>query len=110
MKKYRLLLFLTVLAISASAQESKYDTAAIYLLDHMSSIIGDLSSCTYTLHTSSDDLSKEGLGMVTNFGTHDVMLQGPDKIQVHSYGDKGHHGFWYNGEQFAFYVYNLYYL
>jgi hypothetical protein len=106
MKKYLLFPLLLFLTTNVEAQESKYDTTAIYILDHMSSIIGDLSSCTYTLHTSSDDLSKEGLGLITNFSTHEVMLQGPNKIQVNSNGDKGHRGFWYNGEQFAFYSYD----
>ena len=105
MNKYWLLLFLSIFAFNVDAQESKYDTAAIYILDHMSSIIGDLNACTYTLKASSDELSKEGMGLITNFSTSQVMLKGPNKMQVNHKGDKGHRGFWYNGERFAFYIY-----
>ena len=106
MKKHPLLLFILIWSLSASAQETKYDTAAIFILDHMSDVIGDLSSCSYTLRTSVDDLSSEGLGLVTHFSTHEVMLEGPNKMQVNSNGDKGHRGYWYNGEQLAFYSYD----
>ncbi len=106
MKKNPLLFFLLSLSLYTNAQVSKYDTVAIFILDHMSAVIGDLSSCSYTLQTTTDDLSDDGSGLVTHFGTHDVMLTGPDKMQVNSTGDKGHRGYWYNGKQLAFYSYD----
>jgi hypothetical protein len=71
----------------------------------MGSVIGDLSSCSYTLHSSNDQIDVE-LGLVKHFTTHQVYMVGPDKMLVDSHGNKGHQGFWYNGKQLAYYSYS----
>lgn len=101
------ILFILVITLSLQlyAQDSKYDTTAILILDKMSSVIGDLSSCSYILNTSNDQIDVE-LGLVKQFTTHQVHMVGPDKMLVDSRGEKGHRGFWYNGEQLAYYSYS----
>ena len=93
-----------VLSIQVFAQESKYDSTAILLLDRMSEVIGDLGSCSFTLSTSNDLIDVE-LGLIKQMDFHKVYLVGPDKMLVDSRGDKGHRGFWYDGEQLAYYSY-----
>ena len=97
--------FLLMLTFNLYAQESRFDTTAILILDKMSSVIGDLSSCNYTLNTSNDQIDVE-LGLVKQFTTHRVYMVGPDKMLVDSRGEKGHRGFWYNGEMLAYYSYS----
>ncbi len=106
MKNKLPLCLLFLLPLSTSAQTGTYDTVAIFILDHMSDVVGDLGACSYTLHTSTDVLSDKGLGLITKTAVHDVKMVGPDKMQINSVGDKGHRGYWYNGEQMAYYFYD----
>ena len=71
----------------------------------MSDVIGDLSSVSFTLNTSYD-VYNEDLGLVKHSNNHIVKMQGPDKLQITSNGDKGHRGFWYNGEKLFYYSYD----
>ena len=99
------LIFLLALPLQLFAQESRYDTTAIMILDRMSSMIGDLNSCSYALNTSHDVIDVE-LGLIKYFDVHQVYMVGPDKMLIDSHGNKGHRGFWYNGKQLAYYSYN----
>jgi len=102
----KILFFLIIsLPLQLFAQESRIDTTAIMLLDRMSSMIGDLNSCSYTLNTSNDVIDVE-LGLIKYFDIHQVYMVGPDKMLVDSHGNKGHRGFWYNGKQLAYYSYS----
>ena len=94
----KLLFFLIFLGLVASvrSQEKSYDTLAIVVLDHMSAIIGDLSSCRFRLSAESD-VNDPGLGPVTGHEVSNVWLSGPDKMLIETWGDKGHRGYWYNG-------------
>ena len=93
------------LCFHAKAQEQKYDSTAIAILDHMSNIIGDLSSCSFTLHTS-NDMPDNDAGLATNFDVSDIFFSGPDKLLVNSRGEKGHRGYWYDGQQVFYYSYD----
>lgn len=104
MKKMFFILLLTI-SLQIFAQESRFDSTAILILDKMGTIIGDLNSCSFTLNTSSDQIDVE-LGLVKQFKAHQVYMVGPDKMLVDSHGEKGHRGFWYNGEQLAYYSYS----
>lgn len=99
------LIFLLYLSVQLYAQESIYDTTALMILDRMSSMIGDLKSCSYTLHTSYDVIDVE-LGLIKYFNVNQVYMVGPDKMLIDSRGNKGHRGFWYNGKQLAYYSYS----
>ena len=100
-----MILFFLLISISISAQESRYNSAAILLLDRMSDVIGDLQSCSFTLNTAHDVEDVE-LGLIKNLDLHNVYLVGPDKMLIDSRGEKGHRGFWYNGKQLAYYSYS----
>ena len=97
MKKLLVCLLFLGLFTTARSQEKSYDTLAIVILDHMSAILGDLHSCRFSLAAESD-LADPGLGVVTNHETSDISFDGPDKMQMHIMGDKGHRGYWYNGK------------
>jgi hypothetical protein len=97
-------IFLLILSLQLYAQESRFDSTAILILDKMSSVIGDLNSCSFTLNTSNDQIDVE-LGLIKQFTAHQIYLVGPDKMLIDSHGEKGHRGFWYNGKQLAYHSY-----
>lgn len=103
MNKILFILIIT-LPLHLYAQESRYDSSAILLLDKMSAVIGDLQSCSLTVNTSNDVIDVE-FGLIKHFSVHQVYFSGPDKMLVDSQGEKGHRGFWYNGNQLAYYSY-----
>ena len=105
MKKVIIGFCLSFLILNIYAQDKRVDTVAVMIIDRMASVVGDLASCSFTLKTSFDVTDQE-LGMVKHTGTSDVYMVGPDKMLVHSYGDKGHRGFWYNGAQFVYYSFD----
>lgn len=100
----KLLFFLAILGLTAPArsQEKSYDTMAIVVLDHMSAIIGDLTSCRFRL-AAEHDVSDPDCERVTNHEYSEVWFSGPGKMLVETWGDKGHRGFWYNGRTLTWY-------
>ena len=97
------LIFLGLFA-SAHSQEKSYDTMAIVILNHMSAIVGDLSSCRFRLNVETD-LSDPILGVITSHEVSDVSFNGPDKLLMDLLSDKGHQGYWYNGSTLTWYSY-----
>ena len=97
------LLLLTPFCVFSQATK-KIDSVALLILDRMSDVIGDLSSCSYNLSTSEDILDSEH-GLEKQFAEHEVFMVGPDKMLVQSRGSKYHKGYWYNGKVIAFYSY-----
>ncbi len=87
------------------AQTVKQDTIAIMILDRMSSVVGDLTSVHFKIETRQDEAETDA-GIISHFGESDVYFSGADKMLVLSHGDKGHRGYWYNGEQLAYYSFN----
>ncbi len=114
MKKtiFSLAVLLLPVMIFAQNQEADIDPVAVLILDRMSEVIGELGSCSYTLNTSQDMqdntffLPEQGLGLVKHFTDNEVYMVGPDKMMVNTNGDKGHQGYWYNGEVLAYYSYD----
>jgi len=78
------------------------DSAAILVLDHMSDMIGSLSSVSYSLSVT-HDVQDPDYGTIARFATHQVYMTGPDRMHVNSLSDKGHRGYWYNGNQVLYY-------
>lgn len=95
------LIFMAI-SVGTTAQTFRKDTSAIIILDRMSDLIGDFKSCSFTLHSSEDIIDVE-LGLVKHFGVQQVYLVGPDKMLIHSNSNKGHRGFWYNGDSLVYY-------
>ncbi|AGA79481.1 DUF2092 domain-containing protein [Echinicola vietnamensis] len=104
MRKLLLVICLT-LPLSSYAQERKIDSVAVFILDHMSAVIGDMKSCSYNLSTSNDIPAAE-ISYSKEYTENEVFMQGPDKMLVHQKGQHGHRGFFYNGEFFTHYSYS----
>lgn len=102
--KFFLCLFL-VLPVLGHAQEKKVDSVAVFLLDHMSQVIGELESCSYRL-SSSVDVEAAEIAFERQFNESEVFMQGPDKMLVHSVGHHGHRGFYYDGALFTYYSFH----
>jgi len=101
MKKILSLLLLMPLCLLLKAQQKDYDTVAIMILDRMSDVIGDLSSCSYVLQTTTD--RTDAGSTITEYGKNEVYMAGPDKMLVDAYGEKGHRGYYYNGSKMSYY-------
>jgi len=101
-KKLLLFVFIGAMNIKAIGQAPKIDTVAVSILDRMSAIIGDLSSCSVTIKSNYDINSRE-LGLVKHSNEHELYLHGPNKLLVKSEGDKGSHILSYNGKTLTYY-------
>lgn len=98
------LLFL--LTLSGYAQTSKnVDPIAISLIDKMGAVIGGLEACSFDLLSSHDTKNSDGL-WERSFDASEVFFSGPDKMAIHSTGNSGNEGYWYNGEQITWYSYD----
>ena len=98
------IVFLVLTALNTQAQKAKYDTVATIILDRMSDIIGELTSCSFKLNASYDTPDK-GFGLIKRFNEHEVYMAGPNKMLVNTRGEKGHRGYWYNGIQLVYFNY-----
>ncbi len=101
-KKLFFIVIISAMAGQSKAQAPKIDTVAVSILDHMSAIVGDLSSCTVTIKSNYDVHSKT-LGLVKHSDEEKLYLHGPDKLLVTSEGDKGSREFFYNGKTLSYY-------
>ena len=105
MKRVFLFSFSMLVYTCAFAQETKYDPTAILILDRMSDVIGDLTSCSYKTTSSHDELDAQ-YGMIKRIVNGEVYMVAPDKMAVNFWGPHGHSQCWYNGRQFAFFDYD----
>lgn len=101
-KKLLLFVFVVAITLKANAQAPKIDTVAVSILDRMSAMIGDLSSCSVNIKSNYDVNSRE-LGLVKHSNDHELYLHGPNKLLVRSDGDKGSHILLYNGNTLTYY-------
>jgi hypothetical protein len=92
-------------SLATRAQAPRIDTAAVMILNRMADVIGSLNSCSFTLKVSFDVADPE-FGLVKHMDKDEVYFSGPDKMMIHAYGDKGHRGFWYNGNRLAYYSFD----
>lgn len=103
MKKHILLLALLLsYFVSPSQNDKKMDSTAIFILDRMSTIIGDLTSVTFDLNTSIDNYD-DSKNIVKHYLKSTVSFSGPDKLLTKTEGTKGKYGFWYDGEYLTYY-------
>ncbi len=104
-KKLLFIIIIAALACQTKAQSPKIDTVAVSILDHMSAVIGDLSSCSVTIHANYDIHSKV-LGLVKHSDEEKLYMRGPDKLLVTTEGDKGSREFFYNGKTLSYYSFD----
>ena len=83
-------------------QVRRIDTVAVAILDKMSAVIGDLSSCSVTIKSNYDITSKE-LGLIKHSDEQQLFLHGPDKMLVKSDGDRGSRDFYFDGTKLSYY-------
>jgi len=83
-------------------QIRRIDTVAVAILDKMSAVIGDLSSCSVTIKSNYDVTSKH-LGLIKHSDEEQLFLHGPDKLLVKSDGDHGSRDFYFDGARFSYY-------
>jgi hypothetical protein len=103
MNKRFIVCIIVCMAISqVKAQSAKIDTVAISILDHMSAVIGDLSSCSVKVN-SFYDIPSQHFGLVKHSEEQEVYMHGPDKLLIKSEGDKGSRDFYYNGKTLSYY-------
>jgi len=101
-KKLFLIIFICGFTTHIKAQSSTIDTIAISILDNMSAMIGDLTSCSVTVNANYDVHNQE-LGLVKRSNESQVFLQGPDKLLIRSEGDKGTRDFYYADNILTYY-------
>lgn len=109
MKKIFLFLILFNVLRPAISKTDSVDVYAVVLLDRMSDVIGELSSCSFNLKTSVDKIDPT-LGLIKEYALHHVHAVGPDKLHVQTKGAKNNHAYWYNGDILMYYsvAYNHY--
>jgi len=101
-KKLFLIIIICVLTTQLQAQSSNIDTVAISILDNMSVMIGEMTSCSVTVNANYDVHNQE-LGLIKRSNESQVYLEGPDKLLIRSEGDKGSRAFYYNGKTLIYY-------
>jgi hypothetical protein len=101
-KNFLLTMFLLLAGFQIWAQQARVDTVAVSILDRMSAMIGELGSCSVTVKSNYDVVSRE-LGLVKHSDEQQLFLQGPDKLLVKSEGDKGSRDLYYNGKTLTYY-------
>jgi len=104
-KKLFLVLIISSVAAQLQAQPLKIDTVAVSILDRMSAIIGELSSCSVTINTNYDVNSRE-LGLIKHSDEQQLFIHGANKLMVRTEGDKGSRTFSYNGQKLTYYSYD----
>lgn len=101
MRKIIIFLLLFLPALAVKAQEKNYDTVALVILDRMSDVIGELSSCSYVLDVGTD--RQDSTLTITSYSREEVSMVGPNKMFVNARGTKGHRAFFYNGSKLTYY-------
>lgn len=104
--KYISFCLMVTLALSGFSQTSKnIDPVAISLIDKMGAVIGGLEACSYDLEVVHDSKNLDGL-WERSFDKHEVFFRGPDRMAIHSKGNRGNSGYWYNGELLTWYSFD----
>jgi hypothetical protein len=89
-------------ALQTHAQSRRIDSVAVSILDHMSSMIGELGSCSLTVKSNYDIVSRD-LGLVKHTDDEQLYLHGPNKLLVRAEGDKGTRYLSYNGKTLTYF-------
>jgi hypothetical protein len=91
--------------LGLSGQDQDIDPVAVQILDRMSDVIGELTSCSFKLATEVD-AENYPYGLIKEYDYHEVHFLGPDKMLTNSRGHNGHRGYWYNGSNVTYYSYD----
>ncbi len=103
MKNTFLLLYFLLFTVFAFSQVTKdHDSTAIFVLDKMADIIGDLESVSFDLNNSIDRINTEN-NIEKHYSKCSVSFSGPNKLMAKIQGTDGNKGFWYDGEYLSYY-------
>ena len=86
----------------ASVPVRRIDTVAVAILDRMSKVIGELSSCSFTIKANYD-ISSKNLGLIKHSDEEQLFLHGPDKLLWKTDGDRGSRDFYFDGKMLSYY-------
>jgi hypothetical protein len=86
-------------------EDKKIDSTAIFILDKMSNVIGDLESVTFDLKNSTDKFDTDA-NIIKQFSTSTITFSGPDKLTVNTQGTEGRSGYYYDGSYLSYYNYD----
>lgn len=102
MKKFLIISFVLFSTLAFGQEMVKVDSAAVNLINKMSTVIGELTSISFDLVTANDKMNdlREN---ERHFDTHQIQMVGPDKLAIHSRGDSSNKAAWYNGELLIYY-------
>ncbi|WP_162919935.1 DUF2092 domain-containing protein [Hanstruepera ponticola] len=103
MKTHLSLLFFLIFSVNSFSQINKdHDSTAIFILDKMADVIGDLQSVTFELDNSTDQFDSNN-NIEKQYSTSTISFSGPNKLRVKIEGTNGTKGFWYDGSYLSFY-------
>jgi hypothetical protein len=92
-----------MISFSGYTQEVKdIDSTAIFLIDKMADVIGDLESVSFNLNNSTDELDADK-NIEKRFSTSNISFSGSDKLSVRTEGTKGKKGYSYDGSFLSYY-------
>lgn len=101
--KFLIFLFSGVFAAGQlQAQTRRIDTVAVAILDKMSAMIGELSSCSVDIRSNYDISSKE-LGLIKHSDEQQLFIHGPNQLLLKSEGDQGSRDFYFDGKTLTYY-------
>lgn len=101
-KQFSLLLFLFFSFITFSQTTKDHDSTAIFILDKMADVIGDLESVTLEMNSSKDEFNINN-ELIKQYSTSKISFSGPNKLMARSLGTDGDKGFWYDGAYLSYY-------
>jgi len=103
MKSTFIAFILLLLSLSGYSQETKqHDSTAIFILDKMADVIGNLESVSFELNNSNDKFNSDK-NIEKQYSKSIISFSGPDKLMAKIEGINGTKGFWYNGSYVSFY-------
>jgi hypothetical protein len=103
MKKNLLLLPILLLSFFGFTQEVKeIDSTAVFLLDKMGEVIGDLESVSFKSNNSADELD-ENKNILKHYSTSVLSFSGSNKLRIRTEGTKGKKGMYYDGSHLSYY-------
>jgi hypothetical protein len=101
-KKILFTIFICAFVLQSRAQTHRIDTVAVSILDKMSTVIGELGSCSLTVKSNYDIVSRE-LGLIKHSDEEQLYLHGSNKLLVRAEGDRGTRYLSYNGKTLTYF-------
>lgn len=102
-RKFLIIVFSGVIAAGPlRAQTRRIDTVAVAILDKMSAMIGELSSCSVNVH-SNYDISTRDLGLIKHSDEQQLFIHGNNELLLKSEGDQGSRDYYFDGKTLTYY-------